>query len=174
MAALRNRDWGKYLMLIGGFVWFFRWALDNRYQPAYANPQSGVDYLAIIVSGLGFWLLALSLWLLHRERQLPPDRTRMVWLLGVGLAIAAAVVAGVISFATGWLDSAALDTLAEVTTIVLIAGLVIAGLSTLRPEDIPRITGWILLAATFGIFSLERGGAALVGICLAFLGYTRF
>lgn len=170
MNSLKN-NWESLVFFLGGIIWLLRTFIENQFQPALGNPQSTLDYVAIVFISLSFIMLAIGLWLLYRNRKSIEGLTRIAWIIGIGIAIVSALVIAVATFAEYGLG---IEFFANFAFVVngLIIGLVIAGFSAIRPVDIPRISGWLLLACAMGIFFPEQGGGFLIGFSLGFLGYS--
>jgi hypothetical protein len=166
----RESGWIKFVLITGGLVWIGRAVLELVFQPEYWSPQTAVDYTAVISFTLALYLLAISLWLIHRERQLGDHFSKWLWLGGIWLACFGAVVAGSANFIEDWLAIKAFGELFVVGGLTLAVGFLLTGISLFWANDLPRWLGWLFISCIFG---LSDGGGFWMGFVLIFLAVWR-
>jgi hypothetical protein len=159
--------------ILCGLAWITR-ATINLYKHNYWDPQTALDYAAVIVFSFALLLLAVSLGDLYRRHPLPDSRKQQIWRAGMFLAIAAATVVGIENFVEDWLDVDGIGFLFPVGMLALFLGLLIAGMTAFFLPEIRRRLSWALLVIGFGVASIEVGGGFLTGaVFLVLPGWLR-
>lgn len=135
-------------------MWIGRAFFEVFFHPQYWNPQTAVDYAAVISFTLALYLLALGLWFIHRERQQTQHISEWLWLAGIGLACFGAVTAGSANFLEDWLAVNAFGDLFVVGGLTLAVGLFLMGISLFWANDLPRRLGLLFISCIFGLADL--------------------
>jgi len=95
MMNRKFRRWGggTAVLIIGGLVWIVRAGVDVVFQPNYWEPQTMVDYTAVVGTSLALLLLAIGVWTIHLKQQLQIKWRNWLWRVGIILACGGALVA---------------------------------------------------------------------------------
>jgi hypothetical protein len=161
----------RLVLIAGGLAWLTR-AVIGLYGPAYWSPRTWLDYVAVAGTSLGLLLLGLGLWSFHRAYAAPPGRARTIWSAGIALACASSFTVGVSNFVEDALRVRALGIVWVIGALVLLAGLLIAGLGALWLRGLPRRVGVLLLVCAAGLLFTEWNGLIGLGLALLALGLT--
>jgi hypothetical protein len=152
--------------LLVGLLWLLTAAIAFR-DPAYIEPRTPLDHLAVWSLSLALGVLPWPLWALHRL-QAPRDgflgyqATVATGLGSVAAAVGSLIVAGVVP---GTADAGDLGAVVYLTGIVLlILGLLPLGVATLRARALPRWMGGFLLAGCPLMILSEQGGLVAFGL----------
>jgi len=170
---MRIRNWFVFFSFTSGFIWIGRALIEVIFKPDYWNPQSFIDYLAVLGTSIGLLSLAAMLWLIHTRNRPQGSIRKWFWRIGMLLSIGGGLVAGLANFGEDWIGIKDLGTFFIFGFMGLFAGLLISGISTIGNAALPKLFGWLLVACAISIGFSDQGGGIIVGFCLLVLGMSK-
>ncbi len=167
------RRLGASAPLVAGVCWLTYGLIVRQFSPIYYQPTLPIDYLAIAMFSGGLLLLALAVAGIHARQAADAEWDER---LGFWVACIGAVMAGIGDFGEDWLQIAALGNLLYFPgMLLLLAGLALFGIGTMRARVLPLWCGTVLLlsplvAAPLGGLFSKWGGTLLFGCIWILVG----
>lgn len=157
---------------IAGLAWLLYAFIVYKFNPSYYRPSAPVDYLAIAVYSGGLVLLAPAVAGIHARQSASAGLDARI---GFCVAFAGAVMAGVGDFGEDAVRIQRMVGLYFSGILLLLVGLALFGLGTMRARVLPLWCGALLLVSPIvgtylgGLFSQWRG-TLLFGLIWILLG----
>ena len=170
-----SRRLGASVCLLAGACWLIYAVIVRQFSPSYFHPTAAIDYLAVAVYSGGLLLLALALAGLHACQAASAEWDEQ---LGFWTACVGALLAGIGDFGEDWLRMEVLAGLLYFPgLLLLLVGLVLFGIGTVRAGVVPKWAGALLLlspivAAPLGGLFSRWTGTVLFGLIWVTLGFA--
>jgi hypothetical protein len=167
MPLARSIQVGGLAAVLDGLLWILRAGVGLS-DPAYWNPSSGTDYLAVALYSAALLGLLPALLVLHTQQR---GRSGRLGRWAFGAAFIGAAAAGIGNLAEDWFRLGLVGLVLYLPGILLLTGgLLLLGVATVRANVFPRWCGWALLVGLLGLVLIERGGGLVLGLVWIALG----
>jgi hypothetical protein len=155
--------WFKPVLLLGGLIWIGRSALEIS-GPAYWNPVTTLDYIAVVGTSLQYLFLSAGLWGLYKLYPLSASGKQKIWTAGIVLAGIASAAAGVSNFVEDALGVKEISFVYGIGGFGTILGLLLTEVGALLHSSTRLRVGWFILASFVGLGFPDNYGGFVAGL----------
>ncbi len=168
---MKLSEWPKIVLHLAGVVWIARAAIQAAFDPIYWRPTTLIDYAAVAGTTLSLYLLVAGLIGFHLRRRLVPSLSKWLWLAGLTVTCAAAVMIGTSNLIEDWFGVQWFGDVFVWSTLALLVGMLLLVGGSFRAPYASRWQAWLILAGLIAIPLQEIGGGAVMGMALIGLGW---
>jgi hypothetical protein len=166
------RRWGAWAIVADGLVWLAYGLITREFAPTYWTATRFIDYVAVDLYSGGLLLLGVGFAAIHAQQA---DQAGPFERVAFLVAFAGAVLAGIGDFAEDGLRFAAASAIWFGGLLLLLAGVLLFGIASLRAKVVPVGCSVLLLLSTvvgypLGGLGSNWGGTVAFGMVWITLG----